>query len=106
MPRNDERVLILAPTGQDAPLICEQLRVAGITAEISGSLEAFAAATLEGAATGLIAEEALTPDGVQRLIEALSAQPAWSDLPLTILTNSDIYSDREKGNLIGKLTDS
>src|ERR1051325_4659902 len=99
MPPNDERIVVLAPTGQDAPLICEQLRTAGLTVEVCHSMEEIAAAIVECAASGLIAEEALTPDGVQRLIEAFGAQPAWSDVPLTVLTNSDIYANHEKSEL-------
>jgi signal transduction histidine kinase/CheY-like chemotaxis protein len=39
-----------------------------------------------GADAALIAEEALTPLAVQWLTGLLRAQPAWSDLPLVILT--------------------
>jgi signal transduction histidine kinase len=103
---NDERILVVAPTGQDSTLICEQLKAAGLCCWPRTNLEEFAGAVLEGAGSGLIAEEALTSSGVQRLTEALSAQPAWSDLPLTVLTNSDAYSDREKNDLLRKLADA
>ncbi|MBV9504191.1 MAG: response regulator [Acidobacteriia bacterium] len=58
---------------------------------ICRDMEEFAAAVVDGAATGVIAEEAFTQRGVERLMEALTSQPPWSDLPLTVLTNSGVY---------------
>jgi hypothetical protein len=55
MSRNDDRVVI-APTGQDAVLICEQLQNAGLTGVTCAGLEEFACLVLEGAATGIIAK--------------------------------------------------
>jgi two-component system NtrC family sensor kinase len=43
-------------------------------------------ASLDGAATGLIAEEALTAPGFDLLISALQRQPVWSDVPMILLT--------------------
>jgi two-component system NtrC family sensor kinase len=43
-------------------------------------------ATLEGAAAGLLAEEALPVQALDLLIPALQRQPVWSDVPLMILT--------------------
>jgi len=100
---NDDRVLTVTPTGQDSLLICEQLESAGLTGVVCLSLEEFADAVMDGAATGLIAEEALTEEGVRRLIEALSAQPAWSDLPIVILTDRERYGD---GELLRRLADA
>ena len=106
MSPNDDRILVLAPTGQDAALICEQLQAAGLCGLVCRDLGEFAAAVLEGTATGLIAEEALDESGVHRLIEALSAQPAWSDLPITILTNGEIHSGPRNSELTRKLADA
>jgi signal transduction histidine kinase/ActR/RegA family two-component response regulator len=93
MSLNDDRVLVVAPTGQDAILICEQLQNAGLAGAVCTTLEEFANQTMDGAATGVIAEEALTEEGINRLIEALSAQPAWSDLPIVILTSFEHIQD-------------
>jgi two-component system CheB/CheR fusion protein len=103
MSPNDDRVLVVAPTGQDAVLICEQLHDAGLTGVVCVSLEEFAGNILEGAATGLIAEEALTGDGLNRLVEALGSQPAWSDLPIVILAADDRF---ENGDLLGRLAEA
>ncbi len=61
---------------------------------------------MEGAAAALIGEEALEPEGVERVIDALSAQPAWSDLPIVILISGDVYTAREYGGLLRQLGDA
>jgi len=93
MSSNDDRILVVAPTGQDAVLICEQLQNAGLAGVTCASLDEFSNFVLDGAATGVIAEESLTEGGISRLTEALSAQPAWSDLPIVILTSFDQTDD-------------
>jgi len=103
MSQNDDRVLVVAPTGQDAILICEQLAAAGLAGVTCVGLEEFADIALDGAATGVIAEEALTEEGVQRLTEALNAQPAWSDLPIVMLADREHY---DNGDLLQRLADA
>ena len=102
---NDERVLILAATTGEESLICETLRTAGLYAVRCQSVRDLADGVFEGAAAELVAEEALRSDGVQRLIEALGAQPAWSDLPLIILTNSELSFDSDASRLFRKLAE-
>ena len=41
----------------------------------------------EGAAAGLIAQEALSREGLEKLTAWLSTQPPWSDMPLVVLTS-------------------
>jgi signal transduction histidine kinase/ActR/RegA family two-component response regulator len=102
---NDDRILVLAPTGQDAPLICDELKGVGLCAVGCATLDQFAGAVGEGAAAGLIAEEALDPGALPRLIEALNVQPAWSDLPLLVLTGSEVRHDPGTGELTRQLAD-
>jgi signal transduction histidine kinase len=82
-----EPVLILAPTGRDAALAADCLRAAGIQTRVCHGVEEFCAA-LDRAAAGLIADEALPPQALDRLIQALQRQPVWSDVPLILLTTS------------------
>jgi DNA-binding response OmpR family regulator len=42
-----------------------------------------------GAGAAVLAEEALPPDGVERLAEALAGQLSWSDFPLLVLAGRD-----------------
>lgn len=86
---DENRVLVVAPTGRDAALLCRALSRAGMQAFESSSCEA-ACRELEsrGAGTLIIAEEALSLSDIQRLAEVMSNQPAWSDFPLILLTLS------------------
>jgi signal transduction histidine kinase len=87
--RNESRVLVVAPTGRDAALLCQALSRAGMLAVESPSCEA-ACRELESSGAGalIIAEEALSIANIQRLGEMTAHQPAWSDFPLILLTLS------------------
>ena len=74
-----EPVLILTPTGRDAALAVVFARGGHSDARLP-RVEEFCAA-LDGAAAGLIAEEALPSQALDRLIPALQRQPVWSDVP-------------------------
>jgi signal transduction histidine kinase/ActR/RegA family two-component response regulator len=80
-------VLVLAPTGRDAELIAEALRRAQFPTEICSNLEQFAFHLKQGAAVGLLAQEALANGTHCVLDSALREQPAWSDIPLILMTN-------------------
>ncbi|HWW77048.1 MAG TPA: ATP-binding protein [Pyrinomonadaceae bacterium] len=82
----DERVLLLTPTGRDADLTGRYLSGFGITVEVCADMEELCDKCLDGAGAALIAEEALTAENRRCLLDALGEQPAWSDLPLVVLT--------------------
>jgi PAS domain S-box-containing protein len=86
-------VLILAPTGRDASLAAEALAQAGVANEICGDLPQLCARIGEDAAAVLLAEEALSAAELPQFLERLRAQPAWSDLPLLILTTAGRQDD-------------
>ncbi|MFN7993977.1 MAG: response regulator [Bryobacteraceae bacterium] len=102
----DERILVLAPIGQDATLIVDQLQTLGLQGAVCRDLSELARSVMEGAASALIAEEALHKEGLGELIEALGAQPGWSDLPITVLTTSEFYATPGDGQLLRKLADA
>jgi signal transduction histidine kinase len=81
----EERVLVIAPVGQDARVMAELLMKHGFTACVcSGPEECF---THLGAGAGalILTEEALEMRGAFRLLDTLKQQPAWSELPVIIL---------------------
>src|SRR5690242_20230012 len=91
--RLEERVLILAPTGRDAVLACQVLTAANISsrpcadeAELFREVEA-------GAGAALLAEEALNPWTVNGLLQVLSAEGPWSDLPLILFARGGQTSE-------------
>jgi signal transduction histidine kinase len=78
-------VLVVAPVGRDARLVCRLLERAEIACETS-TIEALPDEIGTGAATAIIAEESLDIKSVERLASLLRQQPSWSDLPLILLT--------------------
>jgi PAS domain S-box-containing protein len=89
----DGPVLILTPTGRDSTLAAEALAEAGIAGEICRDLVQLSARVGEQAAAVLLAEEALSAAELPQFLERLRAQPAWSDLPLLILTSAGQRED-------------
>ena len=81
-----ERVLILAPTGRDAPLIERLLGEQGFGTRVCPDVDELLAEMDRAAGAALVAEEALTPHAIDRLVRWIGEQPAWSDLPLVVIT--------------------
>jgi signal transduction histidine kinase/ActR/RegA family two-component response regulator len=85
-----ERVLVLAPTGQDARLTASVLSDAGIGSLVCRDAPAVARELAAGdVGVVLLAEEALTADALAVLLSALAEQPPWSDVPLVVIASED-----------------
>lgn len=80
------RVLIVAPIGRDADLMCTHLEAAGIPCGVRRDIEELCSDINDGAGALLMTEEALTPSTAPRLARVLDSQAAWSDVPIIILT--------------------
>jgi two-component system, sensor histidine kinase len=78
------RVLVLAQ-GRDATLTAAMLREGSFEPEVSRTTESLAQEIEKGAALVIVAQEFLTAPSVGRLQEVISAQPAWSDLPVIVV---------------------
>ncbi len=85
--RFDERVLILAPVGRDAPAMATLLMEHGFTPDICGSATELRERIREGAGAVLLTEEALELAQIPELLDRLRSQPFWSELPVIILTH-------------------
>ena len=83
---SEERVFIIAPVGQDAHVMAELLARHGFETQICGSLTECCAQMKSGAGAFVLTEEALELGSSSKFFETLGAQPAWSELPLIILT--------------------
>src|SRR3954466_5532406 len=82
-----ERLLIIAPVGQDAGAMASLLHSRGFKTQVcEGSIDT-CQQLLTGAAALLLTEEALELPEIPNLFESLRAQPPWSELPLIILTS-------------------
>ncbi len=85
-----QTVLILAPSANDAVVASNVLNQANISAVGCRELSALCAGIRAGCGAVIISEEALTSDSVDRLRAVLDLQEAWSDLPIILLTNTDV----------------
>ena len=88
------RVLIVAPIGRDAELMCTHLRAAGIPCEVRPNVDMVCNEVNDGAGALLFTEEALTTDVAPRLARILDQQPAWSDVPLIILMGEHLLDGK------------
>ncbi|HEX8848811.1 MAG TPA: ATP-binding protein [Gemmatimonadaceae bacterium] len=80
-------VAVLAPTGRDAPLAAQVFARWGIAAATYPDMRALCEALGDDRVGAIVvAEEALHPVPRDELLAALEAQPAWSDVPVIILT--------------------
>ncbi|HUS05161.1 MAG TPA: ATP-binding protein [Bryobacteraceae bacterium] len=81
-----QSILVLAPTGRDARLICRPFADAQHTCEPCADIQALAERIREGAGVAVLVEETLSPEGILLLREWIDTQPPWSDFPFIVLT--------------------
>jgi signal transduction histidine kinase len=87
MHNQDERVIIIAPVGQDAIAIAGLLDAQGLETQICNGSDEYSRQITDRAGALLLTEEALESPQGSLLLDALKAQPPWSELPLIILTS-------------------
>ena len=85
---NELRVLILAPTSNDALLTSQFLEKSGFAATICPSLIELGQQMRAGCGALLLAEEGLASADMGTVVEELERQPSWSDLPLILITGT------------------
>lgn len=88
----DRRVLVRAPTAKDAALTRSLLQSAGIAGEVCPAFADLVKELDRGAAAIVLPEEDLSPDHVAELSRRISAQPAWSEIPIVLLVRSGAAS--------------
>ncbi len=81
----EERVLICAPRGRDAEVMCSVLAADGVGCEPVAGVDALADCIAAGAGAAIVAEEALAGADLARLRAWLGQQAAWSDFPFVVL---------------------
>lgn len=83
----DERILVLVVSGRDGTLTVDFLTKSGLVAQICPDAEYLARCIEEGCAAVIVAEEALAREGAAKLSQALSRQPSWSEIPVSVITS-------------------
>ncbi len=81
-------VLVLAPTGKDGALAVATLQQAQIAAAPCADLAEVAARCGESTDALLLAQESLVASDLPILLDILTHQPNWSDIPVIVLTSS------------------
>ena len=98
-----ERAIVLAPMGRDGTLALMMLNEAGYSGVIASNLKALCEALEQGAGLLIIAAEALRGVDLEPLLEHLHQQPAWSDLPIVLLTHHGGGEQNGSSHLSGLL---
>ncbi|WP_166219636.1 ATP-binding protein [Pseudomonas atagonensis] len=102
-----ERALILAPLGRDSQIALMILNEAGYGGVIAADLGTLCSELDPGAGLLLIAAEALRGPDLETLLLHLEQQPAWSDLPIVLLTHhggSEQGPSSRLSDLLGNVT--
>ena len=82
----EERILILAPIGQDATAMARLLRTHGFIAMICEGASEVCHHMRADAGALLVTEEALELPQIAEVLEGLAGQPPWGELPVIVLT--------------------
>jgi len=86
----DERILILAPHGRDAQVMCSVLARDHFGCAVVDSFDAFVDSIEAGAGAAIVAEEALQGIDTARLRDWLEGQEHWSDFPFVVLLTRSV----------------
>ncbi len=81
------RALLLAPHGRDAAIAERIVRQAGVATEICLDLPQLVAALRDEVAFVLLTEDVIHSADIKPLVQWISRQPAWSDLPFILVTD-------------------
>jgi signal transduction histidine kinase len=81
-----ERLLLLAPTSRDAELGHAILAEAGLSAHVCHDFEELCREMAAGAGAILLTDVSLNKGNPERLAGALREQPAWSEIPIILLS--------------------
>ncbi|MCC7418879.1 MAG: response regulator [Planctomycetaceae bacterium] len=102
LPENDRRVLILMPTRKDAERTSDMLKDAGHACTLCPDLPTLCRQFDRGAGALLLTDEFVLRDPGGHLRQCLAEQPAWSAIPVIVLTRdgSSRHEDlRAAGNV-------
>jgi PAS domain S-box-containing protein len=90
---SDLPVAVLTPTGYDSAMVAKVLGRAGLKTIVCADVSAVCKLVdKEEIGVVLLAEEALLDGAREKLMDALSSQPSWSDVPIVLLTGEEELS--------------
>jgi signal transduction histidine kinase len=89
----DERVVVLTPIGRDASILATACEAERLACVVCPAIDSLVQALQEGAGAVIVTEEILAPPEARAFVDALRAQPPWSDIPVVVLTSADRTSE-------------
>ena len=89
----DRRVVICAPTAQDALLAVRVFEAAALSTAVVMHADELIQQLNHGAGCVLLVEEALIGNAMETVRDYMIAQPTWSDIPVLLLTRSGADSE-------------
>ena len=90
------RLLIVAPLGRDAELMCTHLQAAGLECTVCPDLDGACLEFADGAGALIVTEEALQVEQTFRLVRSLDQQPPWSDVPIIVLAGEPTFEAKAR----------
>ncbi|MDD1964013.1 response regulator [Pseudomonas putida] len=102
-----ERAIILAPHGRDSQIALMILQEAGFPALVTHDLAGLCREMASGAGLAIVADEALRGVDLNPWLTLLANQPAWSDLPIVLLTRHggpEHNPSARLGKMLGNVT--
>jgi len=101
----ERRILILGPTPRDTAILRDFLERSGIPSADCRDADSLFRELQQGVGAILVTEEAIA-DGAGKLGALLAKQPAWSDLPVLVLTatGADSETVRNAVSSLGNVT--
>jgi signal transduction histidine kinase len=82
----EHRILIYVGTTQDGVLASQVLQSAALESQVVVGMQSLLAQLAQGCGALLVAEEVIAGSAMQPLKAFIGTQPAWSDLPVLVLT--------------------
>lgn len=92
---HEDRILVLASHRLDQPALRETLAQGGFQSHHCGTATELSIEILRGCGVALVASDALNVKEADILLDALSRQERWSDLPLVLLVDRDSVQEWE-----------
>lgn len=84
----EARIVICAPTGQDASLTARVFSSVGIGSVVCTNIGELMEQLKRGAGAILLVEEVIGGTAMRPLADYVEAQPTWSDVPVLLLTRN------------------
>jgi signal transduction histidine kinase len=101
---DDRRVLVLPPGKRDGTVTQTLLERAGCTCFLCPNATVLASEAEAGAGAIVLTDAALVAPDIVRVVEVLSRQPPWSDLPVVLLCHTDAQSPGGVSRVLNALT--